>query len=232
VSRFGAILGLLVVACAPAERTPDPSGGDVRPVETTAPAGEYRLDKHHASLIFRVNHLGYSFYTASFSEFDATLRFDPASPETMSVAATIDVGSLVLARPPQDFHEQLMGPDWLQRAQYPEIAYRSTGVALTGPDTARVDGALTLLDVTAPVVLNVTFNGGYPGFHPHDPQARIGFSAYGTLSRSAFGITLGLPPEDSDFGVGDEVAFRIDAEFLGPPTPEDASAGPPDAAPG
>jgi len=222
---------LAFAACAP-----DTDGGGapetgenpgVTPVETGAPAGEYRLDKYHASLVFRVDHLGYSFYTASFSDFDATLQFDPANPEAMSVTATIDAATLDLPNPPEGFYNDLMGPDWFRVSEFPKIAYRSTGVTLTGANTARVDGALTMLGETAPVALDVTFNGGYPGFHPHDPQGRIGFSAQGSLSRSAFGMTAGLPPEGSNLGAMDAVTFRVDAEFLGPPLPEPPEETPP-----
>ncbi len=47
------------------------------PPTTPAPAGQYRLDKSHASLLLRVNHLGFSTYTTRFSRFDAELTFDP-----------------------------------------------------------------------------------------------------------------------------------------------------------
>jgi hypothetical protein len=36
------------------------------------------------------------------------------------------------------------------------------------------------------------------------------------LSRSAFGVSLGLPPPGSNFGVGDRVDIRIEAELSGP----------------
>ena len=46
------------------------------------PAGTYRLDKTHASLVFQVNHLGFSDYTGAFEDFDVMLELDPpwASP--------------------------------------------------------------------------------------------------------------------------------------------------------
>jgi polyisoprenoid-binding protein YceI len=73
--------------------------------------------------------------------------------------------------------------------------------------------------VTRPVTLTVTFNGGYAG-HPLDPSgARIGFSARGSLMRSAFGIAEGIPPLGSDFGVDDAVQILIEAEFTRPAAP-------------
>ena len=83
-------------------------------------------------------------------------------------------------------------------------------------DTLRVRGDLTLHGVTRPIVLEATFNGGYAG-HPMDPNARIGFSAQGTLKRSEFGRAQGIPAPGTTMGVSDEVNVVIEAEFTGPP---------------
>lgn len=195
--------------------------------EITAPAGEYRLDKAHASLVFQLSHIGFSNYTGNFSNFDATLHFDPNAPETMSVTATVDVRSLTIPAPPEGFHDTLMGPDWFGAADHPQMTFRSTKVTQTGPRTASVEGELTMLGATAPVTLEVEFMGGYPGYPPYDPNARIGFSAHGTLKRSAFGFTQGLPAEGTTMGVGDLVSVEFDGEFSGPPAPEPAAADAP-----
>jgi polyisoprenoid-binding protein YceI len=191
----------------------------IAPTATEAPAGEYRLDKYHATLVFKVNHIGYSNYTGSFDNLDATLAFDPKAPEKMAVSATIDVGSLDIPTPPEGFLDELKSPAWLDAVGFPQMKFRSTGVTPTGPNTARVDGELEFRGVTAPVTMNVTFNGGYAGFPPYDPAARIGFSATGSLKRSLFGVVIGIPTTESPVGVGDDVSFEIEAEFNGPPAP-------------
>jgi len=218
---------ILLSACsgsepsAPQEPSPSVSSVDAaKPVESTAPAGHYTLDKAHASLTFTVNHLGYSMYTAQFRSFDATLDFDPADPAATRVQATVDLTSLSLPNPPDGFHETLMQPAWLDALAHPQLGFSSTSVESTGPDTAILTGDLTFRGVTKPVTLNVRFNGGYPGFRPYDPQARIGFSASGAFNRSEFGMTEGVPPQGSLLGVSDEVRFWIEAEFNGPATPE------------
>ena len=197
------------------------AAGDAPPPASTAkvPAGAYTLDKTHASLIFKVSHLGFSNYTARFKRFDAELQFDPENPSASKLRATVNVRSLETDFPktPQlDFNEQLLGKEWLDAATYPTITYRSTAIEPTGPKTMRVIGDLTLRGVTRPVTLEVTYNGGYAG-HPFDPHARIGFSAQGTLKRSEFGIAYGLPAPGTTLGVGDEVTVILETEFSGPP---------------
>ncbi|MFZ5618609.1 MAG: YceI family protein [Pseudomonadota bacterium] len=232
------LVALALVACgkkedaSPApERTaaaePQAASDPITPVATEAPTGEYRLDKYHASLVFTVNHIGYSNYTGSFDNFDATLAFDPAAPETMSVTATIDVASLDIPTPPEGFFEELKGPVWLNAIEFPAMTFRSTSVALTGPNAARIDGELEFRGVTAPIALDAAFNGGYAGFPPYDPNARIGFSAKGSLKRSVFGVVYGIPSAEQPVGVGDDVAFEIEAEFIGPPAPQQAAPSEP-----
>jgi polyisoprenoid-binding protein YceI len=187
-----------------------------KPATPDVPAGDYKLDPYHATLEFKVGHLGFSHYTARFTDFDAKLKFDPAHPETSTVEATIDPKSLFLPRPPAGFKDELTGKGWLETAQFPAITFRSTKVEVTGANTAKVTGDLTLHGVTKPVVLETTFNGGYVG-HPMDPHARIGFSAHGVFKRSDFGIAYGVPAPGSTMGVSDEVDVSIEAEFSGPP---------------
>jgi polyisoprenoid-binding protein YceI len=206
----GAAAAILLAAGAAAAQAP--AGPAPQP-----PAGVYSLDKPHTSVTFRVSHLGFSHYTARFSRVDGRLQFDPAHPESMRVEASIEPMSLELNAPPPGFHDQLMGQGWFEAAKFPAIAFRSTRVELTGAHAARVTGELTLHGVTRPVVLEVTYNGGYPPSSFDPGGARIGFSAHGTLKRSAFGISTGIPAPGSNFGVGDEVEVAIETEFNSKP---------------
>jgi polyisoprenoid-binding protein YceI len=186
--------------------------GPIVPVATEAPSGDYTLDKSHASVIFRVNHIGFSNYTAQFTGLDARLKLDVKDPTLSSLTATVDTKSLLLNAPPAGFLDKLLSEKWLGAAP---MTFRSTKIEMTGANTARVTGDLTLRGVTHPVVLETTFNGGYAG-HPYDPQARIGFSARGSLKRTLFGVSEGVPPPGSTMGVGDDVSIEIETEFNGP----------------
>lgn len=188
------------------------------PAPTQAPAGRYTLDPQHARLIFRVGHLGFSNYTAFFTDFGAELDFDPANPEAMVLTATVDPASIEthFPDPAYDFNGLLAGPDFLDAAAFPEITFTSTRVRMTAPDTAAVAGDLTLHGVTRPITLRVTFNGGYAPQSFDPGGARIGFSAVGTLFRSDFDIDMGIPAPGTTLGVADAVEIVIEAEFINP----------------
>lgn len=190
-------LSLLLTACA--------SLVAPRPTSEAAAlkTGAYALDQAHASILFKIDHLGFSTYIGRFEKFDASLDFDTQNPNAASVEAIIDMVSLDIAN--DDFAQTLLGPDWFDAAAYPQAVFRSTSIEVTGDNTGKMTGDLTLKGVSAPVTLDVTFNGGdrdiLRGAYV------VGFSAIGSFDRTQFGV-------DRFAGVvGNEVTIEIEAEF-------------------
>ena len=198
-----AVLGVVCMFGAPAlasETTPF----------AQLPAGVYQLDKTHASLTWRVMHMGLAKYTARFADFDATLTLDPANPARSSVTAVVNPASVRTDYPhkdKKDFDAKLAnGADWFNAGQFPEIKFNSTNLEVTGDNTGKLTGDLTFLGVTKPVTLDVVFNGGYAQHHMSGKPA-VGFSATGTLNRSAWGFDTYVPH------IADEVELLIEVEF-------------------
>jgi polyisoprenoid-binding protein YceI len=190
-------LPLWLAACGyliPRAETPPPAA---------LPAGAYRLDPEHASMLVKIDHLGFSQLVGRFDRFDATLDFAPNDPGASRLSAEIDPASIDFNLP--KFEEDLRGPDWFDVAHYPDARFTSREVEVTGANTGRVTGDLTLHGVTQPVTLDVTFNGA--GDSLVTGRYTLGFAATGTLSRSAFGLGAYAP------AVGDEVGLEIHAEF-------------------
>lgn len=207
------LMAFIALSLAPAQAAEAPQ-------PALPPAGDYQLDKTHASVTFRVAHLGLSHYTARFTHIDAALHLDPAHPETATLTATVDPHSIRTdyPNPTPDFDAELQNDKWLDSGKFPEIKFTSTKVEPTGTNTARVTGDLELHGVKLSVTLDTTYNGymhldwGMPGDH-------IGFSARGSLKRSDFGMKEGIPKPGSNMGVSDEVEIIIEAEFY-KPSPE------------
>ena len=174
-----------------------------------ASGGNYKLEKSHAFLTWRVKHNGLSNYTARFTDFDASIDFDPENPVQSSVIATINPLSVETDHPTDDGWNNKLATDgkWFDGEKFPQIVFKSTSVEQTGEFTGIITGELTLLGVTSEVKLNATYNGtgNAPWFGTRD---LIGFSATGSLKRSDFGMTALLP------NIGDEVEIIIEAEFL------------------
>jgi polyisoprenoid-binding protein YceI len=220
---------LVLAACTPAADTPaSPEvAAPVAAAVAEAPAEEvaygqaatYKVDPAHTSVIWRVNHLGVSKYTARFKTVDATLVFNPADLAANSVEVTIDPLSVETDfvgdykgthqdSPYATWNEDLgKSPTWFNGTAHPQITFKSTSAAQSSPNTGTVTGDLTFLGVTKPVTLDVTYNGMIQ--LPWTPeQDRIGFSATTTLKRSDFGMSENLA------FVGDDVEVIIETEFL------------------
>lgn len=167
-------------------------------------AGQYELDPDHAALIFRIGHLGFSDFVGRFEKFEASLDFDEADPASARVEAIIDMTSLDVAN--DKFAETLMGDGWFDAERFPEAVFRSTTIKVRDGNKGVITGDLMLHGVTQPVELDVVFNGG--GRDRLRGAYVVGFSATGTISRSAFDVDKfkGL--------VADDVAIEIQAEFL------------------
>ncbi len=170
-------------------------------------SGQFTLDPNHATLLWKLNHLGFSTLTGRFNDFDATLDFDPENIENSSVEVIIETAGLDMNLP--EFEEELRGENYFNVAQFPQAIYRTTSLAETiDEDTYIFDGELTLRGVTAPVAIEVSFNGGGRVTFPPPPVYTIGFSASASFQRSTFGIDRFV-----SFGVGDEIELEIHVEF-------------------
>jgi len=213
-----ATLGLHVGLSPAAESAAPPAV-----VLAAPPAGAYKLDKSHASLVLRASHMGFSTYTTRFSRFDADLTLDPRNLSASRVVTTIDAASFEMDAAPQMCLDIMKGPQMLDTTKFPEIVFKSEKIRMTGAKSMEISGTLTLHGVTRPMVLLATYNGGYAGMPNMDPQARVGFSAHGSFKRSDFGIAYGVPAPGTTLGVGDLIDFSIEAEFTGPPLAKPAA---------
>lgn len=201
---LAAIAGTFLLAACDRVMTPDfeTEIAEIR-------SGQFTLDPNHATLLWKLNHLGFSTLTGRFNDFDATLDFDPENIENSSVEVIIETAGLDMNLP--EFEEELRGENYFNVAQFPQAIYRTTSLAETiDEDTYVFDGELTLRGVTAPVAIEVSFNGGGRVTFPPPPVYTIGFSASASFQRSTFGIDRFV-----SFGVGDEIELEIHVEFQG-----------------
>lgn len=182
-----------------------PALADVAPPPPEA--SPFHFDRGHTFLTFSLSHFGFSTATGTFKSFDAGTSFDPQAPEATGIDVRIDAASIDTGWPARD--EELKGKEFFNVAHYPAITFRSTGVKVSGK-TAKLNGNLTMLGVTKPVVLNVKLVKQGP--HPFRSTVEVyGFQATGKFKRSDFGMTALLP------GLGDEITLDVSAEINNAP---------------
>jgi len=165
------------------------------------PAGHFKLDPKHASLIASVRHLGVSNYVLRFDKLAADFTYDPAHPEATKLQATVDTTSLDVGAD----YSRKFADEFLEATQFPQATFVATSMT-PGADGRKgiMTGDLTLMGVTKPVTFNVAFVAVGHGL----PFGTIaGFSATTVIHRSDFGSRYVL-----NF-VGDDVTLNIEGEF-------------------
>ncbi|MEM1230236.1 MAG: YceI family protein [Pseudomonadota bacterium] len=175
------------------------------------PAGAYEVEPTHAYITFSYSHLGFSTPHLGFDRFAVDLDLDPADLARSSLSVIVDAAS-VDSRV-AEFDDHLKGPDFFAVAEHPEIRFTSTAIEMTGATKANITGDLTIKGVTKPVVLEARIDKA--AMHPMLKKPVVGVSAFGTLSRSAFGLGKYVP------AVGDEVELYITAELVKVDAPQE-----------
>lgn len=194
---------------AEAQQTTQPQAAPTYPVAVDLPAGEYRLDPRHASVLFRIQHQGLAWFTARFDTKAATLTLDPADPSRSRLSASVDANSVntgVLSAQGDRTFDQTIGRALGAQAT-PTITFVSTSIERTGEHTGRITGDLTLNGQTHPATLDVTFVGDTNDLLRGGSRV-LGFSAQGTIDRTAWGVN------DWRAFTGKDVQIVIEAEFV------------------
>jgi polyisoprenoid-binding protein YceI len=194
------LAAMAVLATMPCAALANPQSNDPAKV----PAGHYELDPRHASMTAKVAHLGgFSRFAIRFDELAGAFDYDPASLAKTSLTVSVDPKSIHTGA--AGFDKQLEGEAWFDVDGHPTITFKTTEI-VAGPDgKGQVKGDLTLLGVTKPEVLDVTFNGVGPGLL--GAGTRMGFSGTGKIRRSDFGMKTLLSMASDDVLLDFEVEF-------------------------
>ena len=177
----------------------------------SARADEFALDKGHTQVSFGWERSGLSRQQGRFTDVTGTLDFNPETPEAAKVDVTVRASSIQTGVDALDRH--LRSADFFDVANHPVITFKSTAVTKTGDKSGQLTGDLTMLGITKPVTLDVTWQ--FTGPHPLgaiNPQlaGRVVsvFSAKGTIERSAWGLSRVIPL------VSDKIQITIETEAL------------------
>lgn len=160
-------------------------------VAAPAFAADYVIDTQgaHATVQFRIKHLGYSWLTGRFNDFGGRFSYDEKNPASAKVAVDINTTSIDSNHAERDKH--LRSKDFLDVAKFPQARFVSTGFEEMGNGKAKLKGDLTLHGVTKPIVLDVDHIGA--GADPWGGHRR-GFAGATTLTLKDFGIDYDLGP--------------------------------------
>ncbi len=156
-----------------------------------ANAADYVVDYKgaHASINFKVQHLGYSWLTGRFDKFNGKFSYDPKNVAASKIEINIDTTSVNSNHADRDKH--LKSGDFLEVNKFATAKFVSTSVTDKGNNELEVQGDLTLHGVSKSITIKAHKIG-----EGKDPWGgyRVGFSGTSEITMKDFGIKVDLGP--------------------------------------
>ena len=160
-----------------------------------ASAAEYNIDTRgaHASINFKIKHLGYSWLTGRFNKFSGKFNYDAKNANSASISVDIDVTSIDSNHAERDKH--LRSGDFLDVDKFNSAKFVSTKITDKGNGKLEVVGDFTLHGMTKSITIDAEKIG-----EGKDPWGgyRVGFSGTTTLKLKDFGIPERLGPASTE----------------------------------
>ena len=209
-SHIALSLAAAAAIAAPVIAQPGPGGpggrmemlhGSGTPADVKA--GTYAVEPGHTQVTFSVSHMGISPFAGTFSGASGTMTLDPKNLAATKLSVTIPTSSVQTTS--SKLSEELVSADWLDAAKFPTATFVATSVTPRGPDSASIDGTLTLHGVSKPITITARFFGAAQ--NPMSKKDSIGFLARAQIKRSDFGVSKYVPM------VSDETVLVINAAF-------------------
>ena len=168
----------------------------------------WTVDGAHSTVGFAIRHF-FSNTTGRFGAFEGTVTVDPAKPTGAKIEATIETASVDTDNEKRDEH--LRNADFFDVTKHPTMTFTSTKVTAAGGDKYTMVGDLTLLGVTKPVTLDVSFLGQGPDAWG---GTRSGFTAVGTIDRREWGMGYNTLLDTGGAVLGNDVEIRLELELI------------------
>lgn len=154
-------------------------------------AADYVIDTKgaHAFINFKIKHLGYSWLTGRFNDFEGKFSYDASGKIKPAIEVSIKTASVDSNHAERDKH--LRGNDFLNVEKFPTASFKSTKIDVNNLDNAMVTGDFTLHGVTKSISFPVHKIG-----EGNDPWGgyRAGFSGLTSIKLADYGIMYNLGP--------------------------------------
>ena len=169
----------------------------------------FQIDASHSTIQFSVRHMMVSKARGTFDKWSGSVNLNPEHPEQTTVDITIEADSINTKDAQRDGH--LKSPDFFAVEQYPTITFKSTSVEVTGKESAKLYGDLTIRGVSKPAVLAVEFQGS-----AKSPWGTTNYGFNGTtkINREDWGLNWNAALESGGWLVGKEVQIDIELELV------------------
>ena len=169
-----------------------------------AESATYALDPSHSFASWEIAHFGTSTNRGRFNKTTGTVTIDKAA-KTGSLDVTVDTTSLDTGT--AAFTKHISSDEMLNVTAFPTAHLVATKFVFNGDKIAEIDGNLTLMGKTNPIVLKAQNFNCY--MSPMVKREVCGGDFDATLVRSQYGVTYGL-----NYGFPDAMHLVIQVEAV------------------
>jgi len=170
---------------------------------TTPFTGTYTADPVHSSFGFAVRYQGVSLFKGTLSEVEAKLA--EGRLEGSAKADSISI------RTPDQFRQHVLGAEFFDAANHPEVTFTSSDLDLREDGTATLQGELTIKGITRPVTAAGTWIA---------PAADAFGSSRGHLNleavidRTEFDMNWNMPLPSGGNVLANEVTLTVELSLI------------------
>ncbi|VAW72425.1 Protein yceI precursor [hydrothermal vent metagenome] len=158
-------------------------------------AADYIIDTEyaHASINFKIKHLGYSWLTGRFNQLQGSFNYDDKDISSSSINVSIAPASIDTNHAEREKH--LKSKKYLNTDEFSKVTFVSTKITDKGNNKLSLQGDLTLHGVKKNITIDALKIG-----EGKDPWGgyRVGFTGTTTLKLADFGYTFDLGPASKE----------------------------------
>ncbi len=174
-----------------------------------AQKAEWKVDEAHSNVQFTVSHMVISDVTGSFNEYSANVTSEGDDFTKGNIEFTINTKSIDTDNEKRDEH--LRSDDFFNAEKYPYITFKGKSLKKVEGKKYKLQGDLTIRDVTKPVTLDVVYNGTVK-----DPwgNTKAGFKINGEVNRFDYNLKWNNLLETGGAVVGKDVELKVDLQLV------------------
>ena len=178
-------------------------------VSSAMSQGGWRTDKSHSNVMFSITHLVVSEVVGNFDEWDISISSAKNDWSDAKVEATLKTASIDTDNERRDDH--LKKDDFFSAEKYPEITFVSTGFEKVGEEEYKINGNLTIRDITKPLTFDAKITGTLDDSRL---GKRIGWKATAEINRFDFGLKWDRMTEAGGLVAGENVKIIVNLELI------------------
>ena len=171
----------------------------------------WKIDKANSQIRFKVKHLMITTVNGEFSDYDAYVQTDEDDFSTAAITFVAKTASVHTGSADRDAH--IKSSDFFDVEKFPEIRFVSNSMTKKSGNNYRLEGNISIRDVTKKILLNAHFTGFV---QDQWGAEKAGFVITGKLNRKKFGLVWNVITDRGSLLVGEDVKLECEAQF----TPE------------